>query len=187
MTGPQAIKLLIEMKKIVPGYVRVKRVSRDISEKIAVSGPKTTNLRQLAHKKMRELGIGCSCIRCREVRNKPLGKVSLKRIDYDASGGKEIFLSYEDLKNDILIAFLRLRIGEAARVRELHVYGPMAGIGKKGRVQHKGYGKKLLREAECISKSLGIKEIKVTSGVGVRDYYRKLGYKLEGSYMAKVI
>ena len=30
-----------------------------------------------------------------------------------------------------------------------------------------------------------IKKISVISGVGVREYYRKLGYELEGSYMVK--
>ncbi len=187
METKHAIQLLIEMKKIIPRYVRVKRIMRDISEKVVTAGPKTTNLRQMLHEIMKKESIGCSCIRCREAGNKKTASVSLQRFDYEASGGKEIFLSFEDAKNNLLVAFLRLRIDNdaIAKIRELHVYGEMADIGKEGKLQHHGYGKKLLEEAERIAKECGKERIQITSGIGVMDYYRKLGYSLEGFYMTK--
>ncbi len=209
LTTEQAMRLLAEMKKVVPKYVRIKRVMRDISERIVAAGPGTTNLRQLVHEEMKKSGTRCSCIRCREVQNRKTEDIELARTDYEASGGKEIFLSFED-KNGILVAFLRLRIGNdtntktrnkmthgvrlavqassnIAKIRELHVYGEMTGIGKSSedKKQHHGYGRMLLQEAERIAKSTGMKKMQVTSGVGVREYYRKLGYGLEGNYMAK--
>jgi elongator complex protein 3 len=191
LTIDQASDLLTAMKKIVPQYVRIKRVMRDISEKEVVAGPGTTNLRQLTKAKMAKFGINCKCIRCREVgiKGKKPEIITLNKIEYNASGGKEIFLSFEDMKNNILLAFLRLRIDneKIAKVRELHVYGPMIVIGQKGGYQHMGLGKKLLAEAEKLTKKYGKNKIQVTSGIGAREYYRKLGYKLESSYMTKKI
>jgi len=74
---------------------------------------------------------------------------------------------------------------KSALVRELHVYGAAVQIGKKGSVQHKGLGKKLLKKAEDIATSKGKNKIVVISGIGVREYYRKLGYKKQGVYMVK--
>lgn len=110
----------------------------------------------------------------------------MNKIGYNASGGKEFFISFDD-NNNRLLAFLRLRIdnSDSAKVRELHVYGPMIEIGKTGAIQHKGYGKKLLKEAENIAKRYGKKKIRVTSGIGVREYYKKLDYKREKFYMTK--
>lgn len=122
--------------------------------------------------------------------------MELVREDYRASGGKEIFLSFEDSKQDALLALLRLRIPnrpfrpeideETAGIRELHVYGPLMKLGAKPRwePQHRGLGEKLLREAERIaSDEFGKQKMVVCSGVGVREYYRKLGYRPEGPYM----
>jgi len=121
----------------------------------------------------------------------------LKILSYPASGGKEYFISYEDVKNDKLVAFLRLRITDnaflnelkgAAIIRELHTYGPQVSIDEKNKsaVQHFGFGKKLMREAEAICRKEKIKKIAVISGIGVRGYYKKLGYKLEGTYLIKI-
>lgn len=182
-----ALELLIELKKIVPRYVRIKRVMRDISEHEAKAGARTTNLRQLLHEKMKEKGIKCGCIRCREVGQNKIKpeQIELQRFDYEASGGKEIFLSFED--KNALIAFLRLRIDDSgtAKIRELHVYGELAPLGASGLWQHRGFGHRLMQEAERIAKEFGKDKMQVTSGVGVRQYYRKLGYELGGFYMAK--
>ncbi|HDN83327.1 MAG TPA: GNAT family N-acetyltransferase, partial [Candidatus Altiarchaeales archaeon] len=52
--------------------------------------------------------------------------------------------------------------------------------------QHRGYGKELLREAERISEEeFDMKKIIVISGIGVREYYRNLGYRKQGVYMMK--
>ena len=77
---------------------------------------------------------------------------------------------------------------KTALVRELHVYGPMVEVGEKPffEWQHRGYGRELLSEAERISRDeYGMKQVLVTSGVGVRNYYRKVGYRRKGVYMGK--
>lgn len=189
LTFEQTVQLLIELKKAIPRYVRIKRVMRDISEHEAEAGARTTNLRQLLHEEMKKKGIKCSCIRCREVGMSKFRpeNIKLQQLEYEASDGKEIFLSFEDPENNVLIAFLRLRIdnSDAAKIRELHVYGELAPIGASGLWQHHGFGKRLMQEAERIAKGFGKSKICVTSGVGVRGYYGKLGYKLEGYYMTK--
>jgi elongator complex protein 3 len=156
---------------------------------------------------MEKQKVRCGCIRCREVGHM-LEKgftpspddIALERIDYEASNGKEVFLSFKDEKQDILIGFLRLRIpcepfrpeidDETSLIRELHVYGPMVEIGEKAseRWQHRGYGRELLAEAERISREeFDKKKVLVTSGIGAREYYRKHSYKKKGAYMGKNI
>jgi len=126
--------------------------------------------------------------------------LKLKRLDYEASGGKEIFLSFEDIKHDKLVALLRLRICLAPKalniknvaiIRELHTYGEatplsmFSALGAK-HTQHRGLGKLLVKETEKIAKKeFGARRIAVISGVGVRGYYTKLGYKLRDTYMVK--
>ena len=193
LTIDSAKELLIELKKIVPKYVRIKRMMRDIPEQESEAGASKTNLRQLIHTEMGKRKIECQCIRCREVGHKlPSGKeildIELKKIEYQAAEGKEIFLSFEDVKNNIIVGFLRLRIDDddSAKVRELHVYGQQIPVGKdSSEYQHKGFGKKLLQKAEELALQEGKKAISVTSGVGVRDYYRNLGYHFEWPYMVK--
>ena len=105
------------------------------------------------------------------------------------------------MKKDILIGFLRLRIpsSEAQRwevkprtaiVRELHVYGPQVPIGDREEMawQHKGYGRRLLMEAERIAlEEYDARRMLIISGIGVRDYYRRLGYRRHphSTYMLK--
>ena len=174
----QAIKLINKVKKYIPEYCRVMRVQRDIPTYMSVAGVDRTNLREY-------LSAKCRCIRCRQIKEEIKGKIKLKRLDYEASGGKEIFLSYEN--NDKIIGFLRLRICDnGAFVRELHVYGAMTGLGKKGKIQHRGFGKKLLKEAENIVKDeFKLDKLRVISGIGARKYFKKLGYRLEKDYMIK--
>jgi len=197
----ELINLLCKMKSIIPKYVRIMRLQRDVPKKEIVAGCKYSNLREIVQREMKRKGLLCRCIRCREVGHRirdgwKTGKFKLNVLEYKASKGKEFFLSYED-KNETLAGFLRLRIPynpfreelqNSTIVRELHVYGPEVPIGKKSNYfQHKGLGEKLLKEAERISKRNGFNKISIISGVGVREYYRKFGYKLEGAYMCKKI
>lgn len=198
------INVIVEVKKAVPEWVRVMRVQREIESKDIIAGPKSGNLRQIVLQKLRQQGRGCRCIRCRETglqRRYPTeDEVTLRRIDYSASGGEEVFLSYESMDSDTMLGFLRLRkvarphrrelLGSAI-VRELHVYGQALSVGSKeigGSYQHRGYGGKLLKEAERIAKDeLGVEKIAVISAVGTRQYYRKLGYRQDGPYVSKVL
>lgn len=207
-TSQQAVDLIVEVKKILPKWVRTMRIQRDIPATLIDAGVKKSNLGELVYNRLEEEDIQCQCIRCREVGHKKAhgiepdyNNIELLRTDYDVVGGHEIFLSIEDVENDILIGFTRLRIpsnrvfrkeitSSSSLIRELHVYGQMQKIGKNddNLWQHKGYGAQLLEEAERIAKDEYNKnKMLIISGIGVRDYYRKFGYYKDGPYMSKFI
>jgi len=196
----QLIDLLIKIKEKIPPYVRIIRVIRDIPSPDIIDGNKIPSLRQIVLKKMKELKKSCQCIRCREPRDEKINfkKIKLIKREYKTSNGKEIFLSYEEKERNKILAFLRLSLPtewtfpflkDGAIIRELHSYGivaPLKDEGKKSNVQHKSLGKKLIKEAEKIVKREGgYDKIFVISGIGVRNYYRKLGYHLFKTYMVK--
>lgn len=179
--------LVIKIKnEIIPPYTRIQRLVRDIPLPSIEAGPTISNLRQIIAPK-----INCQCIRCREIKNEynSNNKLILNKINYKASDGQEIFLQFiDDTYN--LYALLRLRIcsNNTAIIREIHTYGKLTPIGtlNKNSPQHIGLGKKLLKEAEQITKKeFGLNKITVISGIGVRNYYRKNGYRLQNTYMIK--
>jgi elongator complex protein 3 len=203
------IDVLVAVKKMVPPWVRIMRVQREIESKDIVAGPRSGNLRQIVLQKLAEIGLKCNCIRCREVglqrRHLREDEVMMNRIDYFASNGHEVFLSFESIDKSTILGFLRLRKilnpyrkelkevegGATAIVRELHVYGPMLNVGKKrndNSCQHKGYGIQLMQEAERIAKDeFNVKKLSVISAVGTRKYYKKFGYIQNGPYVSKVL
>ncbi len=199
LTTKKAASLIAEFKGGIPEYVRIMRVQRDIPTFMTEDGVDKTNLRQYVDKVLKDKKIKCRCLRCREI-GRYKGriddkKIKIKKMHYRASGGNEFFISAE--YKDHIVGFCRLRIPgkflrkeiteDSALIRELHVYGPAVGVGEKGDIQHKGIGKKLLKKAEDIAKMYYKKKMVVISGVGARDYYRKLGYKKEGPYMVRNI
>ncbi|MFH0700992.1 MAG: tRNA uridine(34) 5-carboxymethylaminomethyl modification radical SAM/GNAT enzyme Elp3 [Candidatus Woesearchaeota archaeon] len=196
LNADQAAKLISRFKSFVPEYCRIMRIQRDIPTKQLAAGVEMTNLRQYLQQKY---PVKCRCIRCREPKNQSISgrDVKIKVLKYEASQGKEFFISVEDTKNDLLIGFLRLRFPSrslrkeitlnSAIVRELHVYGTATAIGEEGSVQHRGWGRKLMQKAEEIARKHSKNKMVIISGVGVREYYRKLKYKLEGPYMIKKI
>jgi len=183
-TDKQLRELIIKCKKITPEYVRIIRLIRDIPGESIVAGNKITNLRQV----MQDEGVVCRCIRCREVGDFRFSIFDFRFniINYNASGGKEYFIQAVS-KEDKLLGFCRLRLVDEglAIVRELHVYGELVSVGGEKKVQHAGLGKILLGEAEEIAKNENYDILKIISGVGVRGYYRKLGYRLHETYMEK--
>jgi len=189
----EMIDLLVDIKALVPKYVRIPRLMRDIPSKFIIAGSRDLALRGTIRKRMRELGVQCNCIRCREYGHRlrdgwVIGEPRLTRLDYKASEGKEVFLSYEDA-NGTLFGLLRLRTNNSsAFIRELHVFGLEVPLGKRRAqaAQHRGFGEELLREAERIAREeFGADRLLALSGVGAREYYRSLGYSLEGAYMVK--
>lgn len=191
-------------KEVIPPHVRVKRVMRDIPSTEVDAGPMLTNMRQMALQELADEGERCRCIRCREVGHvkHKFGmhpeEVELLERDYKASGGHEYFYSFEDVDKDIILGFLRARApeqsfrdeidGDTLIVRQLKVLGSSTDIGSDGRdTQHKGYGKQLMEKAEEKARELGREKVAVISAVGTREYYRKLGYELEGAYMVKYL
>ena len=209
MSEEDAIKLLVEVKRMIPPFMRIRRIQRDYSLNNVEAGPKIGNLREILFKELEKMGERCRCTRCREVGHVKRKfniepdpeNIKLVRREYDASEGKEIFLSFEDVKNDILISLLRLRIpSEKAHrkeikempsciVREMHTYGSALSVGEKGEGwQHKGYGKSLLREAERIAKEeFDLKKIVVISATGVKPYFLSQGYFYDGAYVSKLL
>jgi elongator complex protein 3 len=204
------MNLLLEIKKTVPPWVRIMRIQREIESEDILSGNKNGNIRQILQQKLKEQGLQCNCIRCREIGIKKLAnyrdiKIMPKRIDYDSSEGKEVFLSLEDYDNNILFGFLRLRklakphrkeLNEkdgnpSAVVRELHVLGQVVDIGNNNDFninssQHRGYGSNLLGIAEKIVKNeFGLDSLSIISAIGTRQYYKKLGYQENGPYVSK--
>jgi len=196
----EMVNLMIGIKTLVPGYVRIPRVMRDIPNKFIVAGCKDLALRDTVKKKMELTRLQCNCIRCREYGHRlrdgwKIGEPHLKRQDYEASGGREVFLSFED-EGETLFGLLRLRVGglaegnnDLAMVRELHVFGSEVSLGERhqGAAQHRGLGSELLNQAERIAQvEFGARKIAVISGVGAREYFRsECGYSLEGAYMVK--
>ncbi|OQX19195.1 MAG: hypothetical protein BWK75_05910 [Candidatus Altiarchaeales archaeon A3] len=197
LTTENAVRLITNVMAALPKWVRVMRVMRDIPAYMIEAGIKTSNLEQLVDEKLKSENLKCVEIRHRGVRNEIIDfdSVKLLRENYNASGGQEIFMSYEDVRADLLIGFLRLRIPSNFNktknvfVRELHIYGKEVEIGKKAKateIQHRGFGGNLLMEAERIAKEeFDAKKISVMSGIGAREYYRKFNYKRSEFWMVK--
>lgn len=200
------VDLMVEMHKIWPEYVRVTRIYRDIPTNIIISGSKFSNLRQIVEKKLSEQGIISKDIRSREIKDEQVvfSELEFRVKEFQASGGQEFFLSFDHKEKDRICALLRLRfpsyllagnshfideLNGAAIVRELHTYGEQIRIDKReGNVsQHIGLGRRLMMKAEEITKNAGYNKIAVIAGIGVREYYKKLGYTLEGTYMIKYL
>jgi len=197
--------LIIKIKASVPRYVRIERIIRDIPSQYALNqAAKVTNLRQYILAEMQKNNLQCNCIRCREVgSDKHDHNIKLFRYDYEASGGKEIFLSFENQTRTKLYSMLRLRIPsqvfskqkhflpvlqDSAIIREVHTYGAQTPIAqnKKAASQHKGLGKTLIKEAEKIAKNeFKLKKIAVIAAIGTREYYKKSGYLNTHTYLKK--
>ena len=190
-TDEQLEKILTKMIKVVPRYCRVMRVMREIPPEYLVAGTTRIDMRKDIEYELRKQNLKIKEIRYREIGfNKEKidnSELKLKITKYPASGCDEYFLEIVN-SQDILFGLLRLRIlkDKTAMVRELHVYGQSLKLGEVGKnSQHIGFGKWLMSEAEEISRREKCKIIKVISGIGVREYYQKLNYNLEDTYMTK--
>lgn len=210
LSDEEAVELISEMYRYIPKWVRIMRIQRDLPAQYIEAGPKKGNLRELVELRALSKGIKINEIRFREVgrslllKGRKLANVEVLVTEYEASGGVEVFISAEDIQNDVLVGLLRLRIpsekafrpeidSKTAIIRELHVYGPQLPVGEEPRdidTQHLGVGAKLLKKAEEVAYSKYDKrKILILSGIGVREYYRKLGYWREKNspYMMKLL
>ncbi|MFQ5800224.1 MAG: tRNA uridine(34) 5-carboxymethylaminomethyl modification radical SAM/GNAT enzyme Elp3 [Candidatus Hydrothermarchaeales archaeon] len=202
----ECIELIVEIKKDLPKWVRTMRIQRDIPAGLIAAGVRKGNLGELVQEKLELLGIRCRCIRCREAGHLEYKK-GIRATDlevmvesYEASCGVEYFISLEDREKDALAGYLRMRLPSpkahsseidhnTAVVRELKVLGLALRIGERRAEakQHKGIGGALLEQAEDIAKERGKTQLLVRSAVGVREYYRKMGYERLGPYMTKAL
>jgi len=172
-----------------PEYCRLTRVVRDIPGTDIVEGSRVTNLREVADKELLARGIRCTEIRSREIRHRRVepSQLHLKRLGYDTSLGREVFLQYVADSNRIT-AFLRLSLPDkevaipeicsSAMIREVHVYGLIASLGQRqdARSQHLGLGRALIDEAARIARGRGFQDLAVISAIGTREYYRNNGF-----------
>jgi len=208
-TTEEAAQLILEVKKVVPEWVRIMRVQRDIPAYLIEAGVNKSNLREIVSERLEKANMRCRCIRCREVGHRwlkdkvtpKLSNIEVLTRSYRASEGEEFFISAEDSENDVLIGYLRLRFpsakahrpeifgGEVSLIRELHVCGSVVPVGHRfdWAYQHRGYGALLLRRSEEVSREHGVEKMIVTSALGTKRYYMRFGYRHEGPYMAKLL
>lgn len=204
LTDERAAILVAEVMSKAPRWLRLMRVQRDIPAQYIIEGPKHGNLRESAMQYLRQTGSSTLEMRSREfgIRGgiNDDDEISLRRTDYDASGGREVFLEYLGSMSDTLIAYLRLRLpsddcsmkqfrnGDSAIVRELKVVGRSTPLGmvyeRSG--QHRGFGSLLMHEAERVcAEEWGLKKLYVMAAIGTREYYHRIGYMTEPPYVYK--
>jgi len=197
---PVAAELLARMKRRLPPWVRIQRIQRDIPARLIAAGVRSSNLREKALDLLRKEGTHCRCLRCREAGRRatpPPDAFVATELEYEAAGGRERFLAWEDPGTDTIVGFLRLRFPstetpgglDAPVIRELKVVGSEVPVGQEGsrpsEYQHRGFGRALLAAAEEAVRSEGYGRVYVTSAVGTREYYRRSGYERVGPHMAK--
>lgn len=177
-----------------PPYTRISRMIRDISAHDILVGNKKVNLRQLVEHQAELSGASITEIRHREIGTggADVGRLTLQDYPYETTVSSEHFLQWTTPDNGIA-GFLRLSLPQEsyvvehtaelpialgeAMIREVHVYGKVAGLHKSGKgAQHLGLGKQLVEAACALAKSAGYSHINVISSVGTREYYRGLGF-----------
>lgn len=203
-TREELIELLSDNIQITPAYTRVSRMIRDISSDDILAGNKVTNLRQMVDGTRAERGLSSREIRGREVATSDveLGELSLEDYGYTTTVSEEHFLQWTDA-NDRIAGFLRLSLphrdaleglgdahptgGDEAMIREVHIYGRVAGLGdaEDGAAQHAGLGTALIERACELAASHGYRAINVISAVGTRGYYRTKGFEDSGLYQRR--
>ena len=177
-------------------WIRLNRVVRDIPSQYILGGVDVPNLREDVAGIMKKAGNPCKCIRCREVHDnkEAISQAELVVREYRGSKADEYFISFETPDRSKICGFVRLRLSRAAGagifpelescalVRELHVYGVLIATDNKVKrsAQHVGFGKRMMLHAEKIAWRRGYRKMAVIAGVGTRNYYRKIGYEMEG-------
>jgi elongator complex protein 3 len=202
-TTQELIDLIADIKPTIPRYCRVNRVIRDIPSNNVVEGNRRTSLRQDIHDEMKRRGTKCECVRCREVRGKPVsaGRLRLDDLVYQTGTAEEHFISFVT-PEDGLAGFIRLSLPNAdspqtglrdldgaALIREVHVYGQSLAVGaeQSGAAQHAGLGTRLLREADSVAQARGYRRMAVIAAVGTRQYYLDRGFERGELYLVKTL
>jgi elongator complex protein 3 len=196
------IGLLADCLPHTPPWVRLTRIIRDIPTTNVVAGFKKANLRQLAEQRLAARGGFCRDIRSREIRRETVRAADLRLTDtvYETDATTEHFLARESADNR-LAGFLRLSLPHPdqplplpelaghAMIRELHVYGPVVGLGSdhSGEAQHQGLGAGLIAHAIDLARAARYSHIAVISAVGTRHYYEKFGFAQHGLYMTRTL
>ncbi|WP_322805703.1 tRNA uridine(34) 5-carboxymethylaminomethyl modification radical SAM/GNAT enzyme Elp3 [Thermanaerothrix sp.] len=195
------IDLIADIKPTVPEYCRINRVVRDIPSTYVVAGNRRTSLRQDVLAELARRGQQCRCIRCREVRDRPVApeQLTFNDLTYRAAYAEEHFLHYLT-PDDRLAGYLRLSfplpeaprlpfadLEGAALIREVHVYGQSLPVGAelRGAAQHIGLGTRLLQAAEALARERGYRRLAVIAAIGTRQYYEQRGFARGDYYMVR--
>ena len=182
------VELLADCLLAVPPWCRVARVVRDVPAPDVVAGNRRSNLRQEVEELLARRGRAPRDIRAREVRHAPLAveEVSLSSLTYQTSAGREEFVQALTPAGR-LVGFGRLTLPAgaspipvvrgAALLRELHVYGDTATLGRRdANAQHRGQGHRLVERIAAHARAAGFTMLAVTSAPGTALYYRRLGF-----------
>ena len=202
-TEQELVSLLADDVLVTPPFTRISRMIRDISAHDIMTGNKKVNLRQLVDLELAKRAQPVQEIRSREIAFGAAAsdELSLSEIAYETTNTHEVFLQWVTPDNRIA-GFLRLSMpnvdyisahasdlpinaGEAM-IREVHVYGRVAGLHQGGEnAQHRGLGRMLIERACDIARENGYQAINVISAVGTRGYYRKQGFADNGLYQQR--
>ena len=202
-TEQELVNLLAEDVLVTPPFTRISRMIRDISAHDIMTGNKKVNLRQLVDLELAKRPQPVQEIRSREIAFGAAAndELSLSEIAYETTNTHEVFLQWVAPGNRIA-GFLRLSMPNAdyidahvtalpidageAMIREVHVYGRVAGLHQGGQnAQHRGLGRMLIERACDIARDNGYTAINVISAIGTRGYYRKQGFADNGLYQQR--
>lgn len=202
-TEQELVNLLAEDVLVTPPFTRISRMIRDISAHDIMTGNKKVNLRQLVDLELAKRPQPVQEIRSREIAFGAAAsdEFSLSEIAYETTNTHEVFLQWTTPDNRIA-GFLRLSMPNAdyvgahaadlpinageAMIREVHVYGRVAGLHQGGEnAQHRGLGRMLIERACDIARENGYTAINVISAIGTRGYYRKQGFADNGLYQQR--
>ena len=202
-TEQELVNLLAEDVLATPPFTRISRMIRDISAHDIMTGNKKVNLRQLVDLELAKRSEPVQEIRSREIAFGAAAndELSLSEVAYETTNTHEVFLQWVTPDNRIA-GFLRLSMPNAdyvnahatdlpinageAMIREVHVYGRVAGLHQGGEnAQHRGLGRMLIERACNIARENGYTAINVISAIGTRGYYRKQGFTDNGLYQQR--
>lgn len=202
-TEQELVNLLAGDVLVTPPFTRISRMIRDISAHDIMTGNKKVNLRQLVDLELAKLAQPVQEIRSREIAFGAAAndELSLSEVAYETTNTHEVFLQWVTPDNRVA-GFLRLSMPNAdyvnahatdlpinageAMIREVHVYGRVAGLHQGGEnAQHRGLGRMLIERACNIARENGYTAINVISAIGTRGYYRKQGFTDNGLYQQR--
>lgn len=199
------INLTSDLEEMIPEYVRLNRTYRDIPASEILAGSHLSNLRQLVEERLHKKWVKLVDIRHREIKDKKniAANATIHTYEYEASEGKEYFITFEDSEDRTIFSLLRLRLPNinpddvlyellpelkwSAIIREIHTFWDQLSIWEVGNLfgQHLWFWKKLILEAEIIAKNNWYDKMSVIAWIWVRWYYEKRWYNLEWEYMTK--
>jgi len=177
------IEILKAAKPLFPSTVYINRIQRVTDAEINIHG-----INDVIDRK--QFSDNCSCLFHRRVKYvlAPRNNESIKwNINRISIGPNHFFEALSE--SGAVLGYARLLCTDQniGYIREIRVFGKMMPIGihSDGEICHSGIGKALMTIAESYAKSCGLNFIYVIAGIGVKEYFEKIGYIDSGTYMIK--